>query len=148
MNREEIIEWVLALSTTDLRALGEALSEAYGREIASQLLFGTILQQATPTHWGNIQLSEPEGETMTRVVLENTGHQKIHVIKVIRDFTHFGLKDSKDITDAADGWTMGRGGSSLPKPVVIDRYLPIETAREFVAALLAVGASARLEESA
>jgi len=45
--------------------------------------------------------SESEGKTSFTVKLTEVGSQKIEVIKVVRDVTGKGLKEAKDVVDAA-----------------------------------------------
>jgi len=42
-----------------------------------------------------------EEQTEFDVILENFGEKKIHVIKAVREITGLGLKDAKDLVDAA-----------------------------------------------
>jgi len=43
----------------------------------------------------------PEEKTEFDVVLKNVGPKKINVIKVVRECTDLGLKEAKDVVDAA-----------------------------------------------
>jgi len=45
--------------------------------------------------------ADAEEKTAWKVVLKDGGSQKIQVIKVLREATGLGLKESKDIVDAA-----------------------------------------------
>jgi len=42
-----------------------------------------------------------EEKTMFNIVLKDAGAQKISVIKVVREITELGLKEAKDMVDAA-----------------------------------------------
>jgi large subunit ribosomal protein L7/L12 len=61
------------------------------------------------------------------VILEGAGDQKIKVIKVVRELTSLGLKEAKDLVDAA------------PKPLL--EKVNKEAAEKAEAALKEVGAS-------
>jgi hypothetical protein len=67
-----------------------------------------------------------------RVVLERTGPKKIQVIKAIREATRVGLKEAKDLADAAD-----------TAPTELGRFTE-EAAARLHAELLAAGAEASL----
>jgi large subunit ribosomal protein L7/L12 len=63
------------------------------------------------------------------VVLTDSGVRKIQVIKVIREWTGYGLKETKDLVDRAEYG-----------PVVISVGLPLSDANEVAAALMRAGA--------
>jgi ribosomal protein L7/L12 len=64
------------------------------------------------------------------VVLTAAGDKKIQVIKVIREYTGYGLKESKDLVDA-----------SAYGPVPLTPGLPISDANQVAAALTRAGAT-------
>jgi hypothetical protein len=63
------------------------------------------------------------------VVLEATGHQKIQLIKVVRELTGLGLKEAKDLVEST--------------PAIVVRNLAAADAAEARDRLAAVGATAR-----
>ena len=65
------------------------------------------------------------------VLLTAPGEKKIQVIKVIREFTGCGLKESKDLVDA-----------SACGPVPLTAGLPLSAANQLAAALTQAGAIA------
>ncbi|HEV2639244.1 MAG TPA: 50S ribosomal protein L7/L12 [Actinocrinis sp.] len=69
----------------------------------------------------------PEEKDEFDVILEGAGDQKIKVIKVVRELTSLGLKEAKDLVDAA------------PKAVL--EKVAKEAAEKAEAALKEVGAS-------
>ena len=73
---------------------------------------------------GAAEAAEP---TEVSVILENAGAQKIAVIKVVREITGLGLKEAKDLVDAA------------PKP--IKENIKPEEAKEIAAKLTEAGAT-------
>jgi large subunit ribosomal protein L7/L12 len=50
---------------------------------------------------GPAQVEEVEEQTEFDVVLESDGGKKIQVIKVVRELTGLGLKEAKDVVEAA-----------------------------------------------
>lgn len=64
------------------------------------------------------------------VVLTDSGVRKIQVVKVIQEWTGYGLKASKDLVDGAEYG-----------PVVITVGLPLAAANEVAAALMRAGAT-------
>ena len=72
-------------------------------------------------------------EPTCSVVLTDSGTQKINVIKVVRQATGLGLKDSKDLVEA-------------PKPKLVRAGLSRVEADALVVALVASGAKAEVQE--
>jgi large subunit ribosomal protein L7/L12 len=54
-----------------------------------------------PTTTGPVAAEAPEEQDEFDVVLENDGGKKIQVIKVVRELTGLGLKEAKDVVEAA-----------------------------------------------
>ena len=72
-----------------------------------------------------------EEKTEFTVVLTGSGANKINVIKVVRELTGLGLKEAKDLVEAA------------PKPV--KEHVDKKTADELKAKLVAAGATVELK---
>jgi large subunit ribosomal protein L7/L12 len=72
-----------------------------------------------------------EEKTEFTVVLTGAGANKINVIKVVRELTGLGLKEAKDLVEAA------------PKPV--KEHVDKKTAEELKAKLAAAGATVELK---
>src|SRR3972149_1770862 len=56
---------------------------------------------AMPMAAGGAAAGEAEEKTAWNVLLKAAGDQKINVIKAVREITGLGLKEAKDIVDAA-----------------------------------------------
>ena len=114
---DDIIEKVEKLTVVELAELIKALEEKFGVSAA--------MPMAAPTAVG-----VEEEKTSFDVILKAAGDQKIAVIKVVKEVTGLGLKEAKDIVDAA------------PKPV--KQGLKKAEADEVKAKLEAVGATVEL----
>lgn len=68
---------------------------------AMETKFGISAAVAAAPAGGAGAGAEAEEKTAWDVVLKDGGAQKIQVIKVIREATGLGLKEAKDMTDAA-----------------------------------------------
>ncbi len=88
-----------------------------------------VAAAAAPAAGGGAEVSAVEQEHEFDVWLTGVGARKIQVIKVVRELTNLGLKEAKDLVDAA------------PKAVLERRSK--EDAAKAIAALQAVGAAAR-----
>jgi large subunit ribosomal protein L7/L12 len=94
---EKVVGELSNLSVMELVSLKEALEEKWGVSAAAAVAV------AAPAAGGGAAAAdaEPEEKTAFDVVLTNAGQSKIAVIKVIRAATGLGLKEAKDIADAA-----------------------------------------------
>ena len=68
---------------------------------AMETKFGVSAAMAAPAGGGAAAGESAEEKTAWDVVLKSGGNQKIQVIKVLREVTGLGLKEAKDIVDAA-----------------------------------------------
>lgn len=87
-----IISEVEKLTVAELAELVKAMETKFGVSAA---------MAAGPAAGGAAGDAGGEEKTAWDVVLKDAGGQKIAVIKVIREATGLGLKEAKDITDAA-----------------------------------------------
>ena len=76
------------MSITELAELVKVLENKFGVSAAAPV---AVAAAAAPV----------EEKTSFNVELKEVGAQKIEVIKVVRDVTQKGLKESKDLVDAA-----------------------------------------------
>ena len=87
----DIIQKIESLTALELAELVKALEEKFGISASVPVAVGGAVGQA----------AEVEEKTSFNVLLKSSGEQKINVIKVIREATGLGLKESKDIADGA-----------------------------------------------
>ena len=88
---DKIISEVEKLTVVELAELVKALEEKFGVSAAAMMA-------AAPAEGGAAGGAE---KTAWNVMLKAPGEQKINVIKVIKEATGLGLKESKDIVDGA-----------------------------------------------
>ena len=87
----DIIQKIESLTALELAELVKALEEKFGISASAPVAVGGGVGQA----------AEVEEKTSFNVLLKSSGEQKINVIKVIREATSLGLKESKAIADGA-----------------------------------------------
>lgn len=92
---EKILEMVEKLPVLELANLVKALEDKFGVTAAAPMMMG-----AMPAA-GGAGAEEAAGDGKKTVVLASAGGQKIAVIKVVRELTGLGLKEAKDLVDAA-----------------------------------------------
>ncbi len=90
-----IIESIEKLSVLELSELVKALEEKFGVSAAAP----AMMMAAAPAAGAGAAAAEEKSEYT--VELADSGANKINVIKVIREVTQLGLKEAKDIVDAA-----------------------------------------------
>ena len=86
---KSLVEEVEKLSIVELAELVKVLEEKFGVSAAAPV--AVAAGAAGPV----------EEKTSFNIELKEVGAQKIEVIKVVRDITAKGLKESKDLVDAA-----------------------------------------------
>jgi len=93
---KKIVEEIEKMSVLDLAELVKILEKKFGVSAAPQVV-------AAPTGAPTAAPAAPAAEEKSAftVVLTSVGPKKIEVIKIVRDVTGKGLKESKDLVDAA-----------------------------------------------
>ena len=91
-----LVEQIEKLSVLDLSELVKVLEEKFGVSAAAPMMMA-----AGPAAAGASASEAVEEKTEFNVELQDTGANKIAVIKVVREVTGLGLKEAKDMVDAA-----------------------------------------------
>ena len=89
----QILVLVKGLTILELADLVKALEEEFGVSAAPVA--------AAPVAGGAAAAPAAEEKTEFDVVLKAAGASKLNVIKVVREITGLGLKDAKDLVEAA-----------------------------------------------
>ena len=87
-----IVEEIKTLSLIELNELVKAVEEEFGVSAAP------VAAVAAP---GAAAAPAAEEKTELDVILANFGAKKLDVIKAVREITGLGLKDAKDLVEAA-----------------------------------------------
>ena len=85
-----IVETIKGLTILELNELAKAVEEEFGVSAAPVAAVGVAAPAAAV-----------EEKTEFDVVLASFGAKKLDVIKVVRELTGLGLKDAKDLVEAA-----------------------------------------------
>ncbi|MBN9565189.1 MAG: 50S ribosomal protein L7/L12 [Alphaproteobacteria bacterium] len=92
-NLEKIVEDLSKLSVLEASELSKMLEEKWGVSAAAPVAVAAVAAGAA---------AEPAAEkTEFDVILVSAGDNKINTIKVVRELTSLGLKEAKDLVDAA-----------------------------------------------
>ncbi len=119
---EKLVEEIEKLTVIELSDLVKANEEKFGVSAAAAVV------AAGPAASG---AAAAEEKTEFNVVLKEAGATKIAVIKAVREATGLGLKEAKDLVDAA--------------PKTIKENMPKEDAEKLVEALKAAGATVEMQ---
>jgi large subunit ribosomal protein L7/L12 len=98
-NAEKMVEELSGISVLELVALKEALEEKWGVSAAAAAVAVAAPAAGGPAAGDGAEAAE-EKSTFD-VIITEAGASKIAVIKVIRSATGLGLKEAKDVADAA-----------------------------------------------
>lgn len=124
ISKEDLISAIENMTVLELSGLVKELEEKFGVSAAAP-----VGVAAGPAASGD---AEPvEVQTEFSVILTAAGDKKIHVIKAVRAITSLGLKDAKDLVEAA------------PKPV--KEGISKEDAEKFKKELEDAGASVEIK---
>jgi large subunit ribosomal protein L7/L12 len=124
ITKDQVIEWLSAQTILDLAALVKDLEGKWGVSAAAD---------AAPAAAGAgaAAAAPAEAQTEFTVILKDAGANKIGVIKEVRAITGLGLKEAKDLVEAA------------PKPV--KENAPKAEAEDIKKKLEAAGAKVELK---
>jgi len=123
---QDIIEKIEKLSALELSELVKALEEKFGVSAAAM-----AVAPSAGSGQAAAQTGAEEAKSTYNVLLKEVGQQKIAVIKVVREITGLGLKESKDLVDAA--------------PKIVKEKVSKEEAEEIKKKLAEVGAVVELQ---
>lgn len=91
---EDVISFIENMSVLQLNELVTTLQNRFGVTAAVPVAAGPAAPTAAPAE-------KKEEKTEFSVVLTGVGDKKIQVIKVVRELTGLGLKEAKDLVEAA-----------------------------------------------
>jgi large subunit ribosomal protein L7/L12 len=128
LTTEEILDGIAELSVIQLSELLKDFEERFGVTAAAPVAVAAV--GAAPAGGGEVAAAEEEKSEFD-VVLTDAGDKKIQVIKEVRALTSLGLKEAKDLVEAA------------PKPVL--EKANKEDADKAKAALEGAGATVELK---
>ena len=94
----KVVEQLGKMTVLELVELKNAIEEEWGVTAAAP-----VAVAAAPAAAGGDGAAEAEEKDSFDVVLTAAGDKKIQVIKVVRAVTGLGLKEAKDLVDAAPG---------------------------------------------
>ncbi|MFU8796485.1 MAG: 50S ribosomal protein L7/L12 [Dehalococcoidia bacterium] len=127
MTKDDIIDAVKSMTVLDLADLVKALEQEFGVTAAP------VAAVAAPAVAPGEPAEAPEAEEKTEfsITLKSFGEKKIEVIKAVREVTTLGLKQAKDLVEAA--------------PQLVKEGVPKEEAETIKQKLEAAGATVEVK---
>jgi large subunit ribosomal protein L7/L12 len=127
LTKEEIVAAIKNMTVLDLADLVKTLENEFGVSAAP------VAVAAAPASAPSAQAAAPSAEEKTEftVTLKSFGEKKIEVIKAVREVTTLGLKQAKDLVEAA--------------PQVVKEGVPKEEADTIKKKLEAAGATVEIK---
>jgi large subunit ribosomal protein L7/L12 len=125
ISKEDVIEFISGMTVLELADLVKELEEKFGVSAAAPVAL------AGPAAAEKVDQAEEAEKTEFDVVLSAVGDKKIQVIKVVRSVTNLGLKEAKDLVEAA--------------PAKVKEGISREDAENIKAQLEEVGASVEVK---
>ncbi len=95
LNKAEILDAIAGMTVLELSELIKEMEEKFGVSAAA----AAVAVAAAPAAGGAAAAAEEQTEFT--VMLEETGANKVSVIKAVREITGLGLKEAKDLVDGA-----------------------------------------------
>ena len=95
--REDVIEFLKGMTLLEASQLVKDLEETFGVSAAA----AAVAAPAAASADGGGAAAAAEEKTEFDVILQAIGGNKIKVIKVVREVTALGLKEAKDLVEAA-----------------------------------------------
>ena len=121
-NGKKVLEIVEKMSVLELADLVKVMEDKFGVSAAAPVAVAAAPAEAAP---------EAEEKSVFNIVLKDAGSNKIGVIKVVRELTELGLKEAKDLVEAA--------------PQIVKEGVKKEDAEAFKAKFEEAGAKVELE---
>ncbi|HEY3736942.1 MAG TPA: 50S ribosomal protein L7/L12 [Jatrophihabitans sp.] len=96
LSTEELIDAFKELTLLELSEFVKTFEDTFDVKAAAP-----VAVAAAPAGGGGGDAGAAEEKDDFDVILESAGEKKIQVIKVVRELTSLGLKEAKDLVDAA-----------------------------------------------
>lgn len=127
INREDVLGWIEKASILEVNELVKDIEEKFGISAAS--MAPMAMAAAPGAAAGAAEAAEEKTEF--DIVLKEIGDKKINVIKAVREVTSLGLKEAKDLVEAA--------------PKVVKEGVSQEEAEQIKAKFEAAGATVEIK---
>ncbi len=97
MDKEDLLAAIKELTVLELADLVKSLEAEFGVSAAAPVAVAVAPSAAT----AGTAAAATEEKTKFNIILKEVGANKINVIKAVREVTSLGLKEAKDLVEAA-----------------------------------------------
>jgi len=98
---DQLVEAFEKLSLLEIKEFNDKFQERFGVTAAAPVAVAAAPAAGAPAAGGDGAAAAAEEQTEFSAILTEVGPNKIPVIKVVRELTQLGLKEAKDLVDAA-----------------------------------------------
>ena len=130
MTKEEVLEAIKQMSVIDLADLVKSLESEFGITAAAPVAVAAAPAAAAPAAGDAPAAGADDEKTEFAVVLQDVGANKINVIKAVREVTTLGLREAKELVEAAP--------SKVKEAIAQDEANKVKEALEAAGAKVAV----------
>jgi large subunit ribosomal protein L7/L12 len=95
---EEILDIIKGMTILELKELNDKIKEEFGVSAMAPMAMAVA---APAAGGGGAAAAADDEKTEFNIVLKDFGANKINVIKAVREVTTLGLKEAKDLVEAA-----------------------------------------------
>lgn len=98
---QQVLDIIQGMTILELRDLNKQIEEVFGVTAAAPMMVAAGPAAGGAAAGGAAAAPAEEEQTEFTVVLKDFGANKINVIKAVRELTNLGLKEAKDLVEAA-----------------------------------------------
>ena len=98
---DQVLDIIKEMTILELRDLNQKIQDEFGITAAAPMAMAAMPMAGAPAAGDGAAAAAAEEQTEFTVVLKDAGANKINVIKAVREITSLGLKEAKDLVEAA-----------------------------------------------
>ena len=98
---DQVLDIIKEMTILELRDLNTKIQDEFGITAAAPMAMAMPMAAGAPAGGDGAPAAAVEEQTEFTVVLKDAGANKINVIKAVREITSLGLKEAKDLVEAA-----------------------------------------------
>jgi large subunit ribosomal protein L7/L12 len=98
---DQVLDIIKEMTILELRDLNTKIQDEFGITAAAPVAMAAAPAAGAPAGDGAAPAAVEEEKSEFNVVLKDAGANKINVIKAVREVTTLGLKEAKDLVEAA-----------------------------------------------
>jgi large subunit ribosomal protein L7/L12 len=97
---DQVLDVIKEMTILELKELNDRIKDEFGITAAAPMM-APMAMPGAPAAGDGAAAAPAEEKTEFNVMLKDAGANKINVIKAVREITSLGLKEAKDLVEAA-----------------------------------------------